>query len=445
MPHVRIQWKGRTKRTPAQQVALAVRILDDRFFDDVYERALAELGELGGELGPLDTGANTLRDAVERKNRATMTAPLVDALDPRLAALVGDFSASTLVDLYSKAGGRPLPTAGQEAATEAGTYWLGAGYAGVLIDWSERTERFALPVIKPSDLELKYTSEDPTEPTIITHYAKRPIGRDGAMVDVREVYDLTDLDAPSYRVFRDDDDVTEAVHGQTYVGEAYYWRLEGGRPFHRIVVLGNNRHPFRTNGLIETTLKACVYWSWWGGGLKDASHPSRHVRGLTLVGADSESSGRTVGSPSGAQIVHEWQNTDPDKAGEAWQWGPGFDPEVTGRAIRSWEQARVAALGLPINFEHTGGEPTEHELKAREEAIATTFPEMRRFCSELLRRCAATANRLDAIEGSDLDESPYGVLFRGEVQDALAAATNESTGTTEGGAADGSEEDPSDG
>ena len=413
------------KRTPAQQVALAVRILDERFFDDVYERAKAELGDRGLQLGPLDLSQNTLRNYVDRKNKATTSPPLVSGLSEELAALVGDYSASTLVERYAQANGRPLPTELQEAATEVAVYWHGAGFGGLLLDWSERSQRFALQVIRPTEMDLTYAGDDPTEPTVITHYGQRPVGPGGAMADVEEIYDLTDLDAPSYRVMRGDDDVTALVHGQTFDGEDYFWRDSTGRPFHRIVVLGDPRYPYRTNGLIEATLKICVLWTWWGAGVRDAGHPSRHVRGMTLVGMDTNGADGSAGVESGPEVVHQWQDLDPEKPGNYWQWGPGFDPEVNGKAIRSYELTRMAALGLPVNYEQTGGEPTEQERRALEEVIEATYAQMRRFCSEALRRCAAIANRHDAVDGQDLDETPYGVLFRGEVEQALEAAKPE--------------------
>jgi hypothetical protein len=126
--------------------------------------------------------------------------------------------------------------------------------------------------------------------------------------------------------------------------------------------------------------------------------------------------------------VLRWTDIDPEKPGDHWQDSPAFDPETNGRAIRLYEQGLEAALGFPVNFEATGGDPTEQERKALEELIRGTYPECRRFDSELLRRCAAMVNSLPddllpaELRGSDYRTSPYEVLYRDEVADALKAA-----------------------
>jgi hypothetical protein len=97
--------------------------------------------------------------------------------------------------------------------------------------------------------------------------------------------------------------------------------------------------------------------------------------------------------------------------------------EAVGRAIRDYELTAMAGLGLPVGFERTGGEPLAYEAQALNSLIAKTFPELRRFDSETLRRVAAMSNRADL--GTELNEDPYGVLFRGEVSDALGDIEDE--------------------
>ena len=78
--------KNHMKRTPEDQVALAVRILDNRHFDDVRSRAEAELGERGTTLGPLASAAHhaSVQARVRRGEAegATLlgTTPLPEAL-----------------------------------------------------------------------------------------------------------------------------------------------------------------------------------------------------------------------------------------------------------------------------------------------------------------------------------------------------------------------------
>jgi len=416
-------YRGWRARTPAQQVELAVRILDGAHFEDVLSRAKAELGNRALQLGPLDMTRNTLLGYVRRINRAhDAPVPLVDGLSAELAALLGDQSARTTVQLYGEAGGRPMPSTLISAAREAYKYRLGAGYAGLLIGYSERARQVYLEVVKPDALHLEYHSHDPMEPTVIRHERVRTMdGRQELAVDV---YDLSDLDAPSFRTEVNGKDVTEELYGQTFEADDYWWRYSDGTPFHRLVVVGDTRHPYATDPLVQTTLSVCTLYTHWLSGIRDAGHPQRNVRGLALVGLDSESEGGQNGIQTGPETILQWVDVDPDRPGSHWQDSPAADMEAVGRAIRDYELTAMAGLGLPVGFERTGGEPLAYEQQAIDSLIAKTYPELRRLDSEVLRRVAAMSNRADLV-GVELNEDPYGVLFRAEVSDALGDIDDE--------------------
>lgn len=416
-----MRYRGFRQRTPQQQVELIVRIMDGAHFEDVRTRARAELGERANQLGPLDMTRNTLAAYVRRINRAHESpVPLVDDLAPELAAFLGDQSASTTVDLYATAGGRPMPTTLVQAATEAMRYRLAAGYSGVLLGYSERARQAYLEVVKPDNLEPEYASHDPLEPTVIRHRRIRDF--EGRREEAVDVYDLTDLDNPVYRVEIAGEDKTAEVLGQTFTGDDYWWRYADGTPFHRLVIAGNTRHPYATNQLVEATLSTCVLWTHWHAGIRDAGHPQRNVRGLALAGTDTEAGSGAAGFQTGPETVLQWVDVDPERPGNHWQDGPGFDPERIGKAIRDWELTAMSSLGLPVGYEATGGEPLEHERRALDALIGRTYPDARRLDSEILRRVAAMANRAETIElGVTLREDPYGCLFRDEVRAALAA------------------------
>ena len=417
------RYRGWRARTPAQQVELAVRILDGAHFEDVLDRAKAELGNRATMLGPLDMTRNTLLGYVRRINRAHDTpVPLVDGLSEQLAALLGDQSARTTVDLYGEAGGRPMPSTLISAAREAYKYRLGAGYAGLLIGYSERRKEIYLEVVKPDALHLEYNSHDPMEPTVVRHERVRFV--DGRQELAIDVYDLSDLDAPVFRTEINGKDVTEELHGQTFEGDDYWWRYSDGTPFHRLVVVGDTRHPYATDPLVQTTLSVCTLYTHWLAGIRDAGHPQRNVRGLALVGLDTEAESGQAGVQTGPETILQWVDVDPDRPGSHWQDSPAADMEAVGRAIRDYELTAMSGLGLPVGFEKTGGEPLAYEQAALNSLIAKTYPELRRLDSEVLRRVAAMSNRADLV-GVELNEQPYGVLFRGEVSDALGAVDEE--------------------
>ena len=423
----RASWQphGVTSRTPAQQVALATRILDNRHIGDVADRIALHFGERRYVIGQPDLARNLLADWVQRLGIARRRPPFVDGLDPALAAIIGDHSASTTIDRYATIGGAPMATEHVKAADKVQRYELGAGYGGVLLAWSDRSQRMGLDVIRPVDLHLEYAGNDPTEPTVIEHRGIRDV--DGRPTKVIDCYDLTDLEDPSYRVLTDDDsraDVTGKVHTDDLSGDAYPWRYSDGTPFHRIVIYGDPFAPFGTQPLVEGTLTTSARWTAWGAGVTDGGFPQRGTIGLRLQGENSAMDSRELNLATGPETVLNYRSVDPERPGSQFQWGPGYDPVAMAKSIRLYETALLSGLGLPVDLESTGGEPTRTEQEQIAELVAATYPEARRFDSELIRRCAAIANRRDEIAG-DFDETPYGVLYRDEITEALRGGEQE--------------------
>lgn len=419
------RWLTRPRPVEAQ-IHLATRVIDNEHEDDVAERAKLSLGSRASLIKILDLSRNPLRSYTERVGRAYSPPPAVSGLGPALAAVLDDHSATTAVDEYAEIGSYPLPTTVLQACQDAQRYRLGVGYGAIHIGYSERTRTITMTVIRPSALEPTYASTDPQEPTRVRYLGSRTV--DGQARDVIEDYDLTRLDAPTYRVMLGNQDVTAQVNdGRTYEGEGYIWRYADGRPYIPVVLTGTTRHPYATMPLVEATLQVAVRWSAWGIGCDHASHPQRHVRGLVLAGMDSSATSGThgeTGIATGPETVLVWHDVDPDRPGDHWQDAPAFDPEVTGRAIRTYETSAMSALGLPLDYEATGGEPAAREAEALEQMIASTYPDNRRLVASLLLRCAAYAATLAAdglIDSGDYGTGPFGALFREEIRAALGA------------------------
>ena len=411
-------WTPRQKRTPELQVQLACKMLDEEHWEDVYSRACDILGERISIVGPLDMTRNPLRTYTHRLGSAYRRPPFVASLTAELAALIGDQSASVTIDRYDKAGGRPMPTDLVQTASDTIRCRLGAGYAGRLIGWSSRSQRYYVQTVKPDVLELRYASDDPREPTVIRHTLTRPV--DGNEREVVDEYDLTNPDAPRFRVLLGEEEVTGRALDAEALKQvrAWPWRYADGTPFHRIVIEGTPLHPYATNSLIEATLRVSVLWTNWGAGIVDAGHPRTHTIGLEPDGHSSDETTGEAGQASGPETIHRWRHSDPERPGTIMQFGPGYDPKIIGEAIREYELTVMSALGFPVAFERTGGEPTEQERRAMEELIASTYPECRRADSEVIRRIAATSNR---TAGTSFSEEPYGCLYGEEITEALAA------------------------
>ena len=442
-----MQWnmgwnKGVTRLSPAEYVPLVVRILNNRHVQDVVERAADVFGTVKADrLGPADLTRNMLLSWCYRYCRTYDRPPLVSGLTEGMAAVCGDRSASTTVERYAEAGGRPMPTTVVQASKEAQRYEQCAGYAAVRLGWSERSQRLLFQVITPDDIQCEYAADDPTEPTVIKHRATRVV--DGKPIEVVEVYDLTDLEDPQYRISQWDADGTAAWEGRegasltaavlgeeagdAVSGDAYkaFWSYADGTPYHPIVVRGHPDRMYQRLQAVEASLIVPARWTNWGTGCDLSSHPRTHAIGLSYVGQSSNTGTKGQGSSDGPEVIHRWEHTNPEQPGELEQHGPSFDPEVTARAIARYEAGVLSSLDHSVDMSGTGGEPTAREAEAQEEAIVMMFPESRRFDSELLSRAAALANRAAEVDGSDFPEGPFGLLYRGEVTEALEGAEAE--------------------
>ena len=409
--------KGFVKRSPQQEAALRVRLLDGRHASDVIERLEAELGSRGGTLGPVDLSRCALASYVERRGRAYRVQPAVTGLGPVLASAIGDASASSTVSRYATIGARPMPTVMQKAAGDALRYRLGCNWVGMALGWSARSSRPFVQVITPDDLEVEFASDDPLTPTVIRWHRSNAVGE-----AVTDVSDLTDLARPSYTVLdARGNDITPAP----LVGDTYWWRYADGRPFHRIVISGDPRQPYLGLPLVDGTLRLATGYTGFWAGMRDAGFPARHAIGLELDGSDSMDG--TEGQASGPEVVHRWRHVHQDRPGMLVQHGPGYDPEVVGRTLRTYELGMLAASGLPVSFEATGGEPSETEARELNEAIQGTYAECRGQDVLVLRRLAAITNRAgDDAESAGkprpypvIAEGGYGVLYRDEITDAF--------------------------
>ncbi len=420
--------KGLVKRSPQQEAALRVRILNDRHLADVHERACAELGRRIEVLGPIDLTRNPLKAYTRRSGRAYQDVPMSDTLDLAFVAMIGDSSSHQTIEDYGKAGGTPMPSELVKVSQEALWNRRGANFAGTMTGWDDTQRDLFVSDITPDDLEVEYRNDSPREPIVVRHFRNWKVGTGSAATWKRltEVYDLTDLDNPSYRIMDGEADRTPELTGRTFEGDDYWWRYEDGTPFHRIVVSGNPREPYRNVQLVEGTLKVCVLYTHWAAGVRDAGHPQRWAIGLIIHGQDSDATTGQQGAPAGPETLLHASHKDPENPGSFHQDKPGFDPEVVGKAVRNYEMGLLSALGLPVDPEGTGGDPTNTELEQLRVLIQSTFAECRWHDGQVLRRLAATANRAsemtEGMEPTRFDETAPGVLYLWQVESALIKA-----------------------
>lgn len=430
--------KGITKRTPAEELALRVRILKEMHLLDIVQKMNDELGARTHVMGPLDPAQNVALSWVNRYGIAYRTVPFVDELGEDLAKLIGDMSAKTLVKRYATAGGRPMPTRMLMVSKEVLRFRMFCNYAGTCLKWDPARQRPSLELITPDDLpQPEYHGYDPMRPTIIKHRVTRSLGGEPTVVFDR--YDLTDEYNPRMTVTRDlegEEDVTEqALPGATLVDGAYWdplWRYPDGRGFHRIIISGDPSNVMRNMGLTELTLSAAVDWTAHRAAIQSAGFQRLFIENGTIEGADSDGEDGSVGLPVGPETAIHVSRIDRELPLAIVPIAPGYDPEVMGRAIRTRINSALSAMGLAIAFENVGGEPTETEQRERAELVAETYPECRGHDALVFRRIAAMANRArelaaefpDAyapVDYPEFPEAPLACLYREEVDAALEA------------------------
>lgn len=391
--------------------------------NDLLTEASKQLGIDGrAQMGPIDQTRNPMRDFVGRVGRAYQRPPAVSGLPAEVVDALGTAAASTLRDRYAEIDAVPLPTSSIAALTRALQYRLGAVYAGVLIGETRRADgeidALWLQAVAPCDLQVLYASDDPREPTVIWHRRRR-LDSSGQMVDAEDVYDLSDPERPVYvsRRVMGGDVIMGTAGPLEYVGEAYPWRAPDGRPYHRIVIQGDPRNPFDTAQLVDGSLSVSVLWSWWKAGVRDASYPQRSAIGLELDHQGSDDGAGTgvgmAGALAAPSTVLRWRQAHPDVPGMLHQWGPGFDPEITGRAVRDYEALLLASNGLPMSMEGTGGDPAALEEERLADRIRSTLDETRRSDAIVLTRCAWMLG---------LRPGPIGILYLDEIEHALERA-----------------------
>lgn len=416
--------KGLVKRSERDEMALRVRMLSGRHTQDVYNSVVAELGdERAKSIGKVDMSRNVIRANVDRRCKAYLLPPLVEDLPEAFAALIGDMNARTTVERYAKAGGRPMPVRMSTVSEQVYRHRVGCNWSGTLLAWADASAKPYAQLVTPDDLDVQYRSDDPLAPTVITHTRRRR-RPDGIEYEAEEVYDLTDLDAPTYRVFDGDTDRTGEVMDGVLGWDGGWlslWRYQDGRPFHRIIISGDPRRAYEGVELVEGTLRVAAGYTHVFAGLRDAGFPTTHAIGLTHLGASADGSQEATGISAGPEIIQEWAHTNPDRPGQLLQHGPGFDPKVTGEAVRAYELGLLESTGLPVNYERTGGEPTATEAAALAEIIAATYPDCRMHDGLVLRRLAAISNRASELLGTpfDLPERSLSVLYREEIAAAM--------------------------
>jgi len=168
-----------------------------------------------------------------------------------------------------------------------------------------------------------------------------------------EIWDVTDLTAPYWRIEAvDDKGVRVDVTADYSESTVYPYFDKQDKPIMPYVIAHSRigSHTFDCNSgheLVIGTLTAAVLWTFWIGGVRDGAHPQRAVidgvvevtgavNGQSVVRMNPQTILQIASKKIGDQVMH---------AAIA-QWEPAMDPAQAGKAIQDFEAGLCVSAGL---------------------------------------------------------------------------------------------------
>ncbi len=433
-------------RTRRDELLLRCLLVESAHQAEVYDKMRQMLGESRrARQVPVSRSANPMRRAL------AVTSILYDraaasGLDPELAMRIGEHETPETIERYALAGLRPMPVGLVEGAAYGGLrdlldYLQACEWATCSVGWSPTSERPYISVMRPCDVRVIYSQSDPIVPIRVEWDRTRIV--DGTRANVTDVHDVSDPDNPYFVVLDQLDpdlyetaapygiaertnltsrvtELRDALDDGRLSGDGYGWRWtqgdRAGQPFIPVPIYGHPARFFRNAQLAEGSLEAAVIRTCAITATLDAGYPLRAIRGLT-TGKTADAEGQGVALNPGDLLV--FADADETRPGDHWEWGPGIDPAKLWQEVRAGEADLLSALGYPVDYTRTGGEPLAHEVEARARAIRRWYGICRQGDAQLLERIAAITNQ---ALGTDYPESGYASAYLDEVDEALGAA-----------------------
>jgi len=262
---------------------------------------------------------------------------------------------------------------------------------------------------------------DDDDPETLTGFRELRVRRyRGETVYAWDVVDVVDRENPQLRVELDDGtDITPAILGGIYSGDAYPYRNADGRP----VLDGVLYHAARTGltwdhtsgeEVVEGTLQAGVHWTFFGHTLMRASWPQRWMANGRVTGGTVQDRGgatveRVVADPATVlQIASDGE--DAGNQVQVGQWGPGAEPLQVYEAAAKYEQRVATWAGISASdFVRTSGDPRSGyalaiSREARIETARKASPVFARADRKLLQIISILWNR--KMESLKLEHTP---------------------------------------
>lgn len=290
---------------------------------------------------------------------------------------------------------------------------IGLREIGIRIDVFGRKDApsVALRPVFPDLVDADAHPDRPDMPARWSEARLRELG--GQMEWAWDVHDITDPASPTWKVVRasDDADVSGKVLAGSWAGAGSYpwrWGSAEGEPFIPVVLFHASKtaslwDPWFGVELLDGTLLASVYWTFYGHTLLAASWPQRWAANAQVVGADSSNGeGHVVADPATVTMLESvGEAGDPIQVG---QWQPGADPKTMHEAVSMYEQRVAQFAGIDAtDFLRMSGDPRSGYALAisregKRRAAKKMEPVFQAADVELLSKVAATVNRFAGRE-----------------------------------------------
>lgn len=167
--------------------------------------------------------------------------------------------------------------------------------------------------------------------------------------------------------------------------------------------------------LVEGTLTAGVYWSFFGHCLRNASWPQRYALDAEVLGADETSTGQkeVIADPAAVLQMRRTQESVQPQIGA---WTTASDPHAFLQATAEYERRLAVNAGVPAaDILRTSGDPRsgyalQLSTEGRRAAARRYAPSFRRSDLAALRTIARLCNA--ALGTAALPESGWSITYR---------------------------------
>ncbi len=162
--------------------------------------------------------------------------------------------------------------------------------------------------------------------------------------------------------------------------------------------------------VVEGTLNASAFWTFWTMGLRDGAHPQRYT-------FDADVDGMTIKAPQGGTAtgyvqmiptaILRFKSKTADRQGSAGQFEPAMDPKSMGEAITDYEAALARFAGIDAPDVQRSAGSSGYALVVSQDGKRKAQQKLEMPCRMADTLLLATAARMaNARLGTSLPEQP---------------------------------------